>query len=217
MKCPKCGLARPLADQVCRRCKYVFDEDRFLALEPPRAKGGATPAQFFEKRSWNLSWIPWKVDLKPWVAPVASLVPGLGHVLLGRPWLGALYFILVAAFGYWSVTLFSESSGRMLFGIAVSTHATCILDTTPWGRSPALRARMLGMAAVLSGLILLYWPLVVHLANRFVAPVRRDRDAILGTPFAPLGTEQIVMMVVLFVSTILVSAFLGRLLSSKEP
>src|SRR5689334_17101816 len=102
MQCPKCGLARPMADQVWRRCKYVCDEDRFLELAPPRAKGGGTPAEFFEKRSWKL---PWDLNLKPWFAPVASLVPGLGHLILGRPWLGALYFILVAAFGYFSILL----------------------------------------------------------------------------------------------------------------
>jgi hypothetical protein len=206
-------MARALADQVCRRCKYVFDEDRFLELAPPRAKGGATPAQFFEKRSWKL---PWDVDLKPWVAPVASLVPGLGHLILGRPWLGALYFILVASFGYFSVQLFSQTSGQMLFGLAVSTHATCILDTTPWGHSTELRPRMLAMAAILGGLILLYWPLVVRLADRFVAARRLERDLTILSPVIQIGMEQVITMAILFVVTILASAFLGRLLSSKE-
>ena len=78
MNCPKCGFARPLADQVCRRCKYVFDEGRFLELAPPRAAGGAKAPRFFTRRSWDF--------LKgyrpgPWLPPVASLVPGLGHLI----------------------------------------------------------------------------------------------------------------------------------------
>jgi hypothetical protein len=213
MNCPKCGFARPLADQVCRRCKYVFDEGRFLELAPPRAAGGAKAPRFFTRRSWDF--------LKgyrpgPWLPPVASLVPGLGHLIQGRPWPGLVYAVLTAIFGWMSVTNFSETSGQMMFGLAVSTHATCILDTTPLGNSPGLRSRMLAMGAILGGLMFLYWPLVVHLANRFVAPERRAADGRLWRPIQAMSADQLVIMAVLFLVTIVISAWFGRRLSSTE-
>lgn len=211
MTCPKCGFSRPLADQVCRRCKYVFDEDRFLELAPPRAAGGRGPARFFAKRRH----LPFG-DLRSvaWLPPVASLIPGLGHLLQGRPWRGLMYAVLVGLFGALSLEFFSRQSGQMLFGAAVSTHASCILDTTPWGRSP-LKARMTAMAAILGGLLVIYWPLARSLAERFVAGETVDMDRRVFRPIQ--GAEQIAILVVLFAASTLVSAWLGRKLSSKEP
>ena len=213
MNCPKCGFARPLADMVCRRCKYVFDEDRFLNLTPPRAVGGLKVPGFFTRLSWGFltGYQP-----GPWLPPVASLIPGLGHLIQGRPYWGIAYFLLVVVFGAMSVTNFSETSGQMLFGLAVSTHAGCILDTTPWARSRGLRPRILAMAAILGGLMLLYWPIVVRLANRFVAPERRVDGDRSWRPIEAMSTDQLVIMAVLFVVTVLASAWVGRRLSSTE-
>lgn len=213
MKCPKCGFARPLADQVCRRCKYVFDEDRFLELAPPRAAGRGRVEKFFAGRSW---YFLEALRSTPWVPPLASLIPGLGHVIQGRIWLGVLYFGLVALFGWMSVTFFSETYGQMLFGLAVSMHATCILDTTPWARAPELRRRVLAMAAILSGLILLYWPLVMHLSERFVAAQRVEPGGRGWRPIQALSIDQLATMALLFVVTVLVSAWASRRLSSRE-
>lgn len=213
MNCPKCGFARPLADSVCRRCKYVFDEDRFLDLAPPRAKGGKAPARFFSKRTGiylgdlrSISWLP----------PVASLVPGLGHLLQGRPWVGMLYFVLVALFAGMSVGFFAQTNGQMLFGLAVSTHATCILDTIPWARSAGAMARMFAMGAILAGLIGLYWPFAIYLSERFVVAVQREVERPRWRPIQALSIDQVVIMAVLFVSTVVISAWLGRKLSPKE-
>jgi hypothetical protein len=209
MNCPKCGFARPLADLVCRRCKYVFDEDRFLNLSPPRAGGGV--------RLPRLSWDFLKgVQPGPWLPPVASILPGLGHVLQGRPWWGLLYFLLVVVCGALSVVGFSATTGQMLFGLAVSTHASCILDTTPWGHSRALWPRILAMAAILGGLMFLYWPIVVRLANRFVAPEQRVNNGRAWRPIEAMSTDQLVVMAVLFAVTVLASAWVGRRLSSTE-
>jgi len=111
MKCPKCGLARPLSDQVCRRCKYVFDEDRFLELALPRAGSESAPKRFFSGPA-ELGFA--QFIARPWVPPVASLIPGLGHYLQGRRWPALVYFVLVLGLVGLSVANFSQTSGQML-------------------------------------------------------------------------------------------------------
>ena len=74
---------------------------------------------------------------------------------------------------------------------------------------------MLGMGAILAGMFILYWPLLQYLANRFVAPSRLNYD---GRYFRPIqGVDQMVIMAILFVATVVVSAWVGRMFSSKEP
>lgn len=214
MKCPKCGQARPLSDQICRRCKYVFDEDRFLELTLPRAASAPAPKKFFTGGP-EIGFA--QLFSRPWVPPVASLIPGLGHYVQGKRWLGMLYFFLVLLLIALSVVFFSNTYGQMIFGLAVSTHATCILDTTPWGRSPEAKPRILGMAVILSGLMVLYWPLVERLARFMVTSQRRytERDS-WGPPRA-LGLEQLAVMLVLFALSTAVSTWFSRRLSSREP
>jgi hypothetical protein len=206
-------MARALTDQVCRRCKYVFDEDRFLDVSMPRVPGPGWRRKFFSTRSW-----PFLENLRsrPWIPPLASIVPGLGHVLQGKPWLGVLYCLLVTLFLWMSVTFFGQTYGQMLFGVAVSTHATCLLDTTPWGRSPEARPRIVGMAVVLTALMALYWPLVVVLARLFVAPERITVDRRAGNPIGVLSIDQLVIMGLIFLVSVAVSGWAGRRLSSQD-
>ncbi|HUR38807.1 MAG TPA: hypothetical protein VM222_04915 [Planctomycetota bacterium] len=213
MKCPKCGQARPLRDQVCRRCKYVFDEDRFLELALPRAGSKSAPKKFFTAAAG--------IDLqdfisRPWVPPAASILPGLGHYLQGKRWLALAYFTLVLGLIGLSVSLFSQTSGQMLLGLAVSTHATCILDTTPWGRSREAMPRVLGMAGLLTGLMVLYWPLLDWLARTFVPAGRREYER--GGPrvIRGIGFEQIAVMILLYAVSIAVSTWITRRLASRE-
>jgi hypothetical protein len=213
MKCPKCGLARPLSDQVCRRCKYVFDEDRFLELALPRAGSESALKRFFSASP--------RIGLQgllssPWVPPFASLIPGLGHYLRGKRALAVVYFVLVLGLVGFSVANFSQTSGQMLLGLAVSTHATCILDTTPWGRAREALPRILGMGAILTGLMVLYWPLLDRLARVFVAPGRREYER--GGPriIRGIGFEQIAVMIILYALSIAVSNWISRRLSSRE-
>lgn len=213
MKCPKCGFARPLSDMVCRRCKYVFDEDRFLNVTPPRAAGGGSRPMYPARR---FRYLVEELRSLAWIPPVASLLPGLGHFMQGKPWSGLVYFALVALFGWMSVTFFSQAHGQMIFGLAVSTHATCILDTTPWGRSPQAGPRVLGMAAILTGLLFLYWPLVVYLATRYVTAERRDLDRGSLRPIQALGIEQMLIMAILFAVSVSVSTWIGKRISSRE-
>jgi hypothetical protein len=98
----------------------------------------------------------------------------------------------------------------------VSTHATCILDTTPWGRTREALPRILGMGAVLTGLMFLYWPLLDHLARIFVPAGRREYER--GGPrvIRGIGFEQIAVMMILYALSIAVSTWVSRRLSSRE-
>ena len=70
MSCPKCGLDRTLSDQVCRRCKYVFDEDRFLDLTLPEVEGRG-PGKPWRAPS-RLDWGVHDLLSRPWVPPLAT-------------------------------------------------------------------------------------------------------------------------------------------------
>jgi len=217
MKCPKCGLARPLDDRLCRRCKYVFDEDRFVSLTPPRASDRTMLQRVVNLERFRRPFECLQgIRTAPWVPVLASLVPGLGHALLGRPWKGIFYLVLVALIGGLSVHFFSGTYGQMLFGLAVSAHASCVLDASPWGRSPRATPRILAMAAILTGLLFLYWPLLQTLANLFVSPERRQGDTDGGPPIQALGGEQIAVMAILFAASTAISTWVSRRLSSGE-
>ncbi|HZE99931.1 MAG TPA: hypothetical protein VE981_23185 [Planctomycetota bacterium] len=214
MKCPKCSLDRPLNDQVCRRCKYVFDEDRFLDLTPPRleGRGPGQPYMAPSRADFRLT------DLlsRSWIPPVASLIPGLGHYLQRRPFAAMIYFLLVAGLLILSVINFTGATGQMLFGFMVSTHAMCILDTTPWGKSPKARKRLLGMAALLIGLMLLYWPLLTLLANTFVSVARPRIDHGEIRVARVDYTTQIIVMTITFVASAAASVWLSKKVSALE-
>jgi len=88
--CVTCGAA------VCRRCqRYFLDLKLCSACWKAYAKGvklhpNATLPQ--ARRHW---------DVRCRVAAVFSLVPGAGHLTLGRPWWGAS-FALIGAFAWWT-------------------------------------------------------------------------------------------------------------------
>jgi len=213
MNCPKCDLDRPLSDQICRRCKYVFDEDRYLDLTMPRSGDGAV-ARPYQAPQTNI-----RLDeflSRPWVAPLASIIPGLGHYLQKRRLAAAVYFSLVAGLLVLSTLTFSWTAGQMVFGLMVSAHATCILDTTPLAKSSQARLRIVAMAAILLGLLFLYCPLLRLLADTFIRAQRRNTDRMFFRPTGSVGLDQGVMMLICFAVSIWVSTWLSRKLSSRE-
>jgi hypothetical protein len=213
MNCPKCGMARALTDQVCRRCKYVFDEDRFLDLKPPQVDEGV-PARPYQARS-RIDWGITDFLSQPWIPPLASVIPGFGHYLQRRRVAALVYFGAVAVLLLLSVMNFSKTTGQMLFGLMVSTHATCILDTTPWGKAPEAWKRLTGMAGLLSILMFLYWPLVTLLANTFVAQQRYRREGILS--WNPLQqSTQLIIMAITFALSAAASVWLSKRLTELE-
>lgn len=213
MKCPKCSLPRPLNDTVCRRCKYVFDEDRFLNVAPPRATRPGAPPKVFGRRSARLLD---ELRYRPWIPPVASIVPGLGHVIQGRTWLGLLYGILVGLFLTLAITFYGEGYAQVFLGLAVSTHATCILDTTPWGRAREVWPRTVGMVVLMPLVMALYWRLGGRLSQLFTTVEYVPVDRRLPRAFGSSVVNQLVVMAVLFVLSVTVSTWAGRKLSSRD-
>lgn len=87
--CATCGAA------VCRRCqRYFLDSKLCSTCWKAYAKGvklhpnAALPQA---RRHW---------DVRHRVAAMLSIIPGVGHLTLGRPWWGAS-FALVGAFAWW--------------------------------------------------------------------------------------------------------------------
>jgi hypothetical protein len=213
VRCPKCGLARGMDDRVCRRCKYLFDEDRYLALMPPRATDRSLPERLLGRR-FRVRLAGWTGD--PWVPVVASLVPGLGHLVLGRVRTGLVFMALVGALIILSIRSFSGLGGQILFGLGVSAHACCILDMTPWARSPQAWPRAVAMAVILAVLLAAYWPLLTFLANLLVPARRVERDGYFGPPANSLATGRLVAMALLFMASLWVSTRAGRWWASRR-
>lgn len=217
MKCPKCGLARGIEDRICRRCKLLFGEDRFIALTPPRAadrtlldRVGALRVRERLRERLRL-----RVSDVRILVP-ASLIPGLGHAISGRPARGLSFLVLVGLLFFLSVRLFSGTSGQALFGLAVSIHAFCILDVTSWGAWPQAVRRGAAMGAVLGVLLFLYWPAVGVLANALVSSRRLDRDDLSRFQDWAIHRDRAVVMILLFIATFAVASWLGRRLSSRD-
>lgn len=211
MNCPKCELDRTLNDQLCRRCKYIFDEDRYLDLTLPRSGDGAAASSYQAPRT-NV-----RLDelfSRPWVPPLASIIPGLGHYLQKRRVAAAIYFSLVAGLLVLSTLTFTWTVGQVVFGLMVSTHATCILDTTPLAKSPEARPRIVAMAAVLMGLLFVYWPLLTLLANTFLRAQRRNGDGMFFRTTNGVGLDQGLMMLICFAVSTWLSVWMSRKLSS---
>jgi hypothetical protein len=213
MKCAKCGLTRGLDDRVCRRCKYVFDEDRFIAVTPPRAADGSVSQRLLDQR-FGFRLPVWTGN--PWVLVLASLIPGLGHILSGRVGRGLIFMAVIVALISLSIQSFSGLGGQMLFGLCVSAHAFCILDLTPWAQSPLPGRRATAMVAILAALLLVYWPLLTFLANVFVPATRVNRDGLFSFPTNAIDPGRLVALGFLFVISLWISARAGRWWASRR-
>ena len=139
MTCIKCGMKRNLKDRVCPRCKYLFDEDRFISVEPPRAAASPSP----RRASWGAGWEKIELTLSRF-ALLAALIPGLGHLIRGFRVRAAIYFGLVVGLMLLGVVGFASSGGQILFGLAISIHAFSVFDLTPWKSAPSAMVRARG-------------------------------------------------------------------------
>lgn len=196
MNCPKCGLAHSLAERVCRRCKYFFEEDRYLSIEPPRS---GRPVPDPARRSLDFPAVAERLASRAWVVYTAALIPGLGHMLSGNRKRGWIYCALSIGLMILSILLFSGTAGQILFGLAVSIHAYSIFELTPWSRVAEPLHRIVAMGVLLLGLQLIYWPLMVFLANRLVASRRVERESSGSFPgFSPRWVAVALLVALIF-------------------
>jgi hypothetical protein len=212
MNCPKCRLDRALVDLVCRRCKYVFEEDRFLRVAPRRA----AQRPWWEKmRDIELTKRLPRLRVPPWIKYVAAIVPGAGHILTGRAAKGLILLGLAAMCAMFSLMHFSRTSGQMMFGFAVSVHAFSIFDLTPFRRSHGAVQRAVAMGLILAATMTAYWPLAIVLSNKYLLPIRLTRNDQDFVP-SPLGPGQLITMGILFALSIAFASWVSRRLSAAE-
>jgi hypothetical protein len=215
VNCPRCGEARSLEDIVCRRCKFFFEEGRFIEVTPPRA---ANPASHPTRRSGISSFLSRCVSRIPRCqglgVNLASLIPGLGHVLIGRCRRGVDFFLLVLVLAALSVILFGQMAGHLVFGLAVSVHAYSIFVLTRWRASPARWKRIAAMMGILALLLGLYWPLIQFLADCFVQRRRMTYEwrSTWGETFA----VQLLLVALGIAVSIALAFWVGRLFSSRN-
>lgn len=103
MKCVACELENPAARELCYRCSHPLDFSN-LILDPPRQTQWG---KFVWRATPRLS-IPFRAFLRslahyPKLAWTVSILPGLGHALLGKPrW-------ALGLMGVWLLTSISEA------------------------------------------------------------------------------------------------------------
>lgn len=190
MNCPKCGLARALTDRVCRRCKYFFDEDRFIEIPSPSSDAMAAPLDSARLGLWaGVRRRMQSLRERPWARAVATfaaaLVPGLPQALSGRRRRGAAFLGLVSGLLGGAILLFPSDVGSVLYGAAISAHAYGIFEESPWSRHLDWKRRLFAMVCVLAALMIFYGPLFEALRQWRAGPPQRQllhggEDAIRG-------------------------------------
>ena len=168
MTCPNCGVARARTARICPRCRFLFDEGRVVTLVAPRARDHKGVRL---DPSIQAAWENVRRSRTYRVACVVlSLFPGLGHVASGHTRRGIYVFLTVVVLATFAANFIDILAGQMLFGIAMAAHAWSILECTPWREQPSIMRRTMALILIQLVLICAYWPLLVVLANTFVAP-----------------------------------------------
>jgi hypothetical protein len=172
-----------MADRICRRCHYFFEEDRVLELRPPRAADRHAARPWAKGSAFRLWWGERRMRPPRWqTLALAGLVPGLGHVLSHDSRRGVIFFAAVAGGLAASSVMFRSIFGQALFGLAMGAHAYSIWELTPMRTLGSAPVRMAGVIAIQGVLAVLYWPLMTYLADLFIPAMRvapRNRDLVL--------------------------------------
>jgi len=222
-------LKRSLQERICRRCKYLFDEDRFVTVEPPRAGSDFSALAVRERlgrRWWKAfqqsfsgpaaaTWDSKSQAVVTWATCLVSLIPGLGHIVSGAWVRGIIFMAAVGALMAACLVLFSSGVGPFLFGMAAAIHAYSIFELTPYRESTELRTRIGVMASLLVGLFAIYWPLLSFLADRLLRPVTLPAGTRWGGLAVPdVGT--LLLLALLFVATLILSYVVGRAIHRRR-
>ncbi len=186
MTCPACGAPRAIADRICKKCRLFFEENRVVALAPPRrgdAPAGAPGADALRDLAIGFKLRFQQTRDRAAVAwPILALVgviPGAGHVLHGIRSRGVVWFATVGGLLAVSTVLFGNLVGQVLLGVTVGAHAYSIFELTPWRLDPRASARIVAIVGLQLALMTLWWPLVRLLADARVSAISvgyRQRD-----------------------------------------
>jgi hypothetical protein len=174
--CTHCGAPRAVADRICKKCRFFFEEGRVVNLRPPRAGDqGELPGAAMARgatRSVNAALTSARAmtSVLP-LAAFAGVVPGAGHLLKGLRRRGIQWGFAVLALLALSMLLFSSLLGQVLFGLAVAAHSYSIFELTPWRDDPRPRARIFGILGIQILLLFIWWPLLRAMSNAWVKPV----------------------------------------------
>lgn len=172
MKCLKCQYAMPFQERICRRCQYCAELDSYVRTEAPRASGAGV-----QQKRWHLvlreRLTPKSLKLRnqfrvsPVMVLVASVIPGLGQILLGRTLVGILGMVLTV--GLIFIALFSSLSTEpslVILGLAFGVHVATLFRTTSTAEQENWTSRAAGHLIIFGVLALLvYSPLSTLLRN----------------------------------------------------
>jgi len=220
-ECPKCRLNMAQSDRVCRRCKYIVEEGRYLQMaelhvpenDPPRVvrhafRRGLLRRDFF---SFDL-FRRWRGDST--FVYLASLIPGVGHMVCREVRRGVLYCCAVAALVLVGIFTFG-GIGQALIGLAACVHTYSIYELTPQRQMAEAWPRAVCVLLICLVLqLLIYVPLSMILFNE-MAPAMSGPHVIveLATPHQIISC---ILAGVLVLALLLGITHLHRRENSKE-
>lgn len=217
MKCPKCQFAMPFQERICRRCQFCTELGGYVRTEVPRSASGRV-----ERKGWvsmvvhfltprSLLLMEQRRVSQPMIL-VASTIPGLGQILLGRTVLGLLSMFVTL--GLILTALFSPlrtEPSLVLLGLAFGIHVATVFRITTAAEGTSWTTRILTHLGVLAALaLLLYSPLSDLLRN--LKPQYTTYRA-----FAPLSVinQALLLTAQLFLISVILSWLATRFLTKK--
>lgn len=199
MRCGRCGFHNLPGLTVCMKCGSVLVAEAPVDVNPPRA--GWTkpfrPIGYHFNRWLGFSLPTWFQSILGRVLPkefvetfspvhmVLSVIPGLGHLVLGHLYqvryilAGWLVSLLAGLFLYGSLT------GGFLLGLGIALHAWIIADSGKmWNLFPRITTRLLISVVMVFLLIMGVYNPIRNQAGKYV------RGAIPGAPIPTDGIER---------------------------
>ncbi|MCX7020149.1 MAG: DUF6677 family protein [bacterium] len=205
MNCAKCGNKLTVSARVCPRCHYFGEQDRTLVIEPPRARKTQLFTKFKRftlhrlRRKRRAIHVP-----RPLFAGIASIIPGMGHIVSGRIKKGLIVLLAVAGLLLLGI-MFPGNITQMGIGLAAALHAYSIVDVIFRNSNLGCAKRSILIGALLLALLnLFYW--------RFAEQINRTSLGV-GAPRIAQGYEAIgvfenVFMFIPLVAILLLLSFI---------
>lgn len=173
MNCPQCGHSMQISDRICRRCRYLAEEDITVDFEPPRAKKPQPRDHASLLNLARLQKMPkTRRQLSPKFLGFAGVVPGLGHFLSGRWRMGAVYAAAIIGLASFAARD-GGPVGMGLIGLAAAIHAFSIYQAWKPEGHTFLIDRLAAIGIIQLLLLFIYVPLVNRLGQAQVVMMQR--------------------------------------------